>query len=397
MTAPPNLAEDISKHSDDDEVSLFNLLIALSKQWKLILGLPLFAAIISIVYSLSLNPIYTADIRLLPPQGSQSASALLGQLGGVGAMLGAGLKGSNDVYVAMLKSRTLADKLIQRFGLIKRYGIDEVHPSDAYIALKGVTNVTVAKDGLILIEVDDQDPKFAAELANAYADELDKLSGVLAVTEASQRRLFFERQFAQARDNLAKAEAEARQALLTGGLVRVEDQGSSLAAAATQLRSQILAKAVLIGGMRNFAADRNPDLQRAEQELDVLKRELTKIEGVSETKHTTSPPTGSGAESLRLLRIVKEQAYVVDLLAKQYEMAKIEEAKDSSILQVLDKAIEPTRKSKPKRAVIVLIWTTVAGFIALLLSFIRITIASTSSDPQRWGRFKAFKRRLVGR
>src|SRR5207244_1973604 len=138
-----------------------------------------------------------------------------------------------------------------------------------------------SKDGIIVINVDDKDPRRAAELANAYVDELVKLTTVLAVSEASQRRLFFERQLLMAKENLTAAEITARQGLAKGGLAQVDAQGRSMIDVTARLRAQISAKEVQIGSMRTFAADRNPELQRAQQELEALKRELANVEGVS--------------------------------------------------------------------------------------------------------------------
>ena len=399
MTEPSNLTEGESTDGDD-EISLLDLLIVLAKHKKLILGLPFVVAVIVAGYSLLLPNIYTGTTKILPPQQSQSASsAMLAQLGGVASLLGgaAGLKGPNDVYVAMLKSRTVADNLIQRFGLVKLYEIDIKHPSDAYTRLAGVTNITSGKDGIITIEVDNNDPKRAADLANAYVDELLKFTNVLAVTEASQRRLFFERQLTQAKDNLANAEAAARQALQTGGLVKVDEQGRAMVEATARLRGQITVKEVQIGAMRTYAADRNPDLQLALQELESLKRELAKIEGAGGPKATTSDPSGQGTDSLRLLRDVKYHEVIFELLARQYELAKIDEAKDSAVVQVMDKAIEPDRKSKPKRAIMVLISVLVAEIAGILWAFLREALAKAGSDPLQAARLQAFKRYIAWR
>src|SRR6266571_8569295 len=197
--------------SADDEVSLLDLLIVLAKHKRLVLGLPLVVAIAAAIVSLLLPNIYTGTTRILPPQQSASAAtALLNQLGGAaGVLTGAtggalGLRNPNDLYVGMLKSRTVADNLIARFDLAKVY--DENRLSDARKYLQKQTTIVAGRDGIITIEVDDRDPKRAAELTNAYVDELMKLTKVLAVTEASQRRLFFERQLLQAKDNLTAAE-----------------------------------------------------------------------------------------------------------------------------------------------------------------------------------------------
>jgi len=395
MTEPSNLPDN-QLTGDDDEISLLDLLVVLAKYKLLILGLPFVVAVIAAGYSLTLPNIYTANTKILPPQQGQStASAMLAQLGGIAGLVGGAGKNPNDVYIAMLKSRAVADNMIQRFGLMKLWGIDIKHPSDAYNVLAGVTKITSEKDGTITIEVDDKDPKRAAELANAYIDELVKFTSVLAVTEASQRRLFFERQFAVAKDNLSNAEAAARQALQTGGLVKVDDQGRAMVEVTARLRGQITVKEVQIGAMRTFAADRNPDLQLAQQELESMKRELAKMEGAGGAKATANGLNGQGTDSLRLLRDVKYHEVIFDLLAKQYELAKIDEAKDSSVIQVMDKAIEPDRKSKPKRSLIVQSYALAALFICILWAFVREGMAKVKADPQQASRLLDLKRYLA--
>src|SRR5713226_7909783 len=288
QSKPEDLQETSTSQSppDDDEVSLLDLLIVLAKHKRLVLGVPFVVAIAAVIISLLMPNIYTGTTRILPPQQSASAaSALLSQLGGaVGGLAGAaggalGIRSPNDLYVGMLKSRTVADNLISRFELGKVY--DEVRLSDARKRLEKETAIVAGRDGIITIEVDDKDPKRAAELANAYVDELMKLTKVLAVTEAAQRRLFFERQLLQAKDNLTAAEIAARQGLQKGGLAQVDAQGRSMIEVTARLRAQISVKEVQIGSMRTFAAEGNPELQRTQEELQALKRELVRIEGSS--------------------------------------------------------------------------------------------------------------------
>ena len=267
---------------DEDEVGIMDFLVILAKHKALILVVPFIVAVIAAGYSLRLPNTFTANTKLLPPQ-SQSAS-LAQQIGGLagfaGLIGGAPGKGAGDLYVAMLKSRAVADNLIQRFGLMKQWEINAEHPGDAYGKLEGVTTILTGKDGTISIEVSDVDPKQAADIANAYVEELLKLTSVIAVTEASKRRLFFERQLAQAKENLSKAENSARQGLQGGGgLVKVDEQGRAMVEVTARLRGQITVKQVQIGAMRAFAADRNPDLLAAQQELESLKSELAKAEG----------------------------------------------------------------------------------------------------------------------
>jgi len=387
-----------------DEVSLLDLLIVLAKHKRIVLGAPFVAGIVAAIVSLLMPNIYTAATRILPPQQSASAaSALLNQLGGVlGGLGGAaggslGVRNPNDLYVGMLKSRTVADSLISRFELGEVYEKDFL--SDTRKRLERETTIVAGKDGIITIEVDDKDPKRAAELANAYAEELVKLTQVLAVTEASQRRLFFERQLVQAKDNLAAAEIVARQGLQKGGLAQVDAQGRSMIEVTARLRAQISSKEVQRDAMRTFAAEGNPELQRAQEELQALRRELSRIEGsspIGAAGKGDASGTG-GLDNLGRLRDLKYYEFLYEFLAKQYELAKIDEAKDATLIQVMDKAVEPDRRSKPMRTLIILLSMLIALLAGVLWALVRELMADASRDPQQAERLKTFKRYLAWR
>ena len=355
----------------EDEASLLDLLIVLAKHKRIVLGFPLAVGVVASVVCVLMPNVYTGTARILPPQQSASAAtALLNQLGGaLGGLTGAaggsfGIRNPSDLYVGMLKSRTVADNLINGFGLRKVY--DEDLLSSTRKRLENVTTITSGRDGIINIEVDDHDPKRAADMANAYVDELKKLTKVLAVTEASQRRLFFEQQLVQAKDNLTAAEIAARQGLQKGGLAQVDAQGRSMIEVTARLRAQISAKEVQLGAMRTFATEGNPELQRTQQELEALRHELGRIEGSSTLPATGKGDAsgGSGLDNLGRLRDVKYYEFLYEFLAKQFELAKIDEAKDATVIQVMDRAIVPDRKSKPRRSLIVLL----SAFLALCAS-----------------------------
>ncbi len=382
----------------EDDISLLDLLIVLVKHKRFVLGVPLVAAIAAVAYSLLLPNIYSGTTRILPPQQSASAaSALLNQLGGAfGGLAGAaggalGVRSPNDLYVGMLKSRTIADNLIARFDLNKIY--QQELQSNTRITLQGSTAISAGRDGIITIEVDDKNPGRAAELANAYVEELIKLTQVLAVTEASQRRLFFERQLLQVKDNLTAAEIAARQGLQKGGLAQVDAQGRSMIEVTARLRAQISVKEVQIGSMRTFAAEGNPELQRTQQELEALRRELGRIEGSSPAAAIGRGDASgsSGLDNLARLRDVKYYEFLYELLAKQYELAKIDEAKDATIIQVLDNAIVPDRKSKPKRTQIVLFYAFLAFLASILWVFVREAATRTKADPKQASRLDALR------
>jgi uncharacterized protein involved in exopolysaccharide biosynthesis len=349
--------------------------------------------VVSIFGSLLLPNIYTAATKVLPPQQTQSTSAVLAQLGSLASLAGgavSGVKNPNDLYVGMLKSRTVADNLIQRFDLNKLY--EQKFQSETRRRLAAATMIVSGKDGIITIEVDDKDPKRAADLANGYMDELFKLTKVLAVTEASQRRLFFERQLEQAKESLARAEASTRLALQKGGLVMVEGQGRVMAETSARLRAEITVKEIQIGAMRTFASEQNPELQRTQQQMEMLKRELARTEGTAGSRSSSSAESNvKGIENLRLLRELKYNEVTYELLARQYEIAKIDEAKDSAIIQVMDKAIEPDRKSKPKRSLIVLLATLVAVVLAVFFVLVLEAIKRSAADPRQFEKLARLK------
>jgi tyrosine-protein kinase Etk/Wzc len=384
-----------SQMSDADSIDILDLLIGASKHKKLIFGFTTTVATAAIVITLLMPPIYTGSTKILPPQNQSAASGVLAQLGGLAGLAGGAIKSPTEIYVSMLKSRTVADSLISRFELLNLY--KAVYPSQAREQLAEVTTILAGKDAIITIEVDDKDPKRAAALANGYVEELLKLTQVLAVTDASQRRLFFERQYAQARDNLANAEEAARHALQQGGLVKVDEQGRGMIETTARLRAQITMKEVQIGAMRTYASDQNADLRATQQELEALRRELAKVEGTgSDLAVAPGASSNRGVENLRLLRNVKYYEIIYELLGRQYELSKIDEAKESSVVQVLDRAIEPDRKSKPKRTLIVVVSTMAAFVISLLLAFVIEAITRSKSDPEA-GRKMAILRQYWAR
>jgi tyrosine-protein kinase Etk/Wzc len=226
VPAPPG--EDLSAKPRSDTTSaagsltLVRLGIIIAKHKRLVFGLPMLAVLLvtPVVFTRPLT--YTATTRVLPPLQSQSlASDLLGQ---VGALAGLGMQDPSEVYVGMLKSRTVADNLIKRFDLKNLY--EEATYEETRSALADRTWIAAGqRDHIITVDVDDHDPKRAADLANAYAEELQKLTQILAVTEASQRRLFFEKQLTVAKEGLAAAETALKKTQESTGLIKLDDQG----------------------------------------------------------------------------------------------------------------------------------------------------------------------------
>ena len=362
----------------DDEISLLDILIVLAKHKKLVIGFPLVVAVVTALVTLLLPNIYTATARILPPQQNQSsAMALLAQLGGVASTLGAsslGIKNPSDLYVGMLKSRTIADALIERFKLRELYDKDTL--VDTRKKLEGVSDISAGKDGIISIAVDDKDPKRAAAMANAYVEQLDKLTQNLALTDAAQRRLFFGRQLKATKEDLANAEVELRKTQEATGLIQPDEQGKAIITAIATLQAGVIQKEAEIAGMGSFATSQNPDYVKARDQLTSLKSQLADMQ----KKHNVNldgsvmMSTGNipqaGLDYVRKLREVKYQEQLFQLLVQQYELAKMDEAKDAAIIQVVDRAVAPDRKSKPRRALVTLLAGLFALFFGAFLAFL---------------------------
>jgi uncharacterized protein involved in exopolysaccharide biosynthesis len=318
-------------------------------------------------------------------------------LGGLAGLAGgaAGIKAPNELHIGMLKSRTVADKMIARFNLQKKYEAKTMEATRKTLA--GATEIKSGKDGFITIEYSNKDPKLAASIANAYVEELDKLNNTLAITESSRKRLFFEKQVKATRDNLVAAELGMKQTQERTGLIQPEAQGQAIIMAASNLRAQVTAAEVKLQSMGSFATPQNPDYQKLQQNLTSLRAQLAKVQGSSQQgRGDIMVPTGklpeTGLEYLRKMRELKYQETLFELLSKQFEMAKIEEAKEAALIQVVDKALVPEQKSKPKRSMIVILATLMAFFIGLLMAFVREARERASQDPASAERINLMRR-----
>lgn len=351
-------------------LGLMELVIVLAKRKKQVLGLPIAATVIAAGVSLALPDMFRATTTLLPPQQPQpSAAALLSQLGGVAGMAGVpALKNPNDLYVGMLKSRTVADKLIEQFKLKQLYETES--QEKARKLLDEQTIIAPSKEGLIKIEVLVQDKQLAARLANAYVAELLNLTRSLSVTEAGQRRLFFEQQLERSKNALTTAEIALKRALDQRGVISVDAESHAVVETAARVKAQISAKEIQISSMRAFVTENNPDFKRANEELASLRAELFRLENGRSKPEGSANTTEAGLENIKLLRDVSYHKMLFELLAKQYEAARLDEAKDPSIIQVLDRAVEPEKKFRPRRTLIVIttfVLTLICSvFLALL-------------------------------
>lgn len=385
---------------DDRDISLLDLLTVIARHRFQIVKIALCITLVGVIVSLLLPLRYTAITSILPPQQSSSAGAsLLAQLGGLSSAAPLGsmsmaLRNPNELQIGMLKSRSVEDAVLDRFHLLERYHAK--FKADGRKRLESVVDIDgTSKDGLIRISVTDRDPKFAAEMANGYIEEFKRFSGTLAVTEASQRRLFFEQQLGQTKDNLASAEEDLKRTEQRTGLVQLDSQARATIQLVADLRAQIAVKESQIAAMRSYSTGENPNLQIAEQELAGLRAQAAKIGAASENATNGLILRGnlqeSSLEYIRKLRDVKYYETIFDLLARQYEAAKVDEAKQGAIIQVVDRAVVPERRSSPKRTLIVLGAVVFGLFLGIAWAFTSDGLNRLSSDPVEGQRLAALR------
>jgi uncharacterized protein involved in exopolysaccharide biosynthesis len=295
------------------------------------------------------------------------------------------LKDPNAVYLGLLRSRPVADAIINQLGLTKVY-----HSRDMTAArkkLKDNTEITSEKSTLISISVTDGDKKRAADIANGYAEQLRVLSKSLSFTEASQRRLFFEEQLKSQKEVLIKTEEAFQQVQQTKGLVHLEAQANVIIGSLAALHNQIAAKEVELQVLRSYSTEHNPEVQLAERELSIMRDEAAQME-----QH--SQPTGysdmglkdvpkAGLDYIRAERELLYQQNLFDLLLKQYEAARLDEAKEAAVIQVVEQAIAPDRRSAPKRMEILMFSPLIGLLLGCVLAQLLHWLETELSNPKQ--------------
>jgi len=376
-----------SSPQDDDEISLLDLLQVIADNLRLLILGPLAAGLLALAITFAIPPTFTASTSFMPPQQQQSgAAAMLSSLGALGGLAGAasGLKNPADQYVAFMKSRSVLDAMVDRFKLTDRY--ESKFREDARKTLETGSVIAGGKDGLISVDVDDKDPQFAAHLANAYVEELGKLLNRLAVTEAQQRRLFFEKQLTAAKDNLVKSE----QALKASGVNSSALKASPTAAVEglARLKAGITVQEVKLASMRGYLTETAPDFKQAQTELAAMRVQMARAE--SEEPAATGNK-GADSDYISKYREYKYHETLFELFAKQYEMARVDESREGAVIQVVDAAQAPEKKSKPKKAMIALMTTLATGFALLLFIFIRQAWRNAATNPETAAKLAALR------
>jgi uncharacterized protein involved in exopolysaccharide biosynthesis len=388
---------------EEDAISLIDLLVVFAKHKKKILLLPLLVGGIVAGYSLTVPEIFTAQTTLIPSDQKQSsAMAMLNQLGPLAGLAGGSGGGSQrEVLVTMIKSRRILDKIIAKHNLQTQDG-EKVTMEAARKSLGGITTTSVGrKDGVMTISVEDESPEKAAKIANDFVRELESLSQELALTEASQRRVFLEKQMTNAFGNLQNAEEGLKSSQEKSGLIQLDAQGKAIIEGIAQLQAQIAAQEVALGALRLSSTEENPEVQRLLAAIQQMRSQLVRMEqgqpsqsATNSVMLSTSNVPAAGLEYLRRLRKLKYAETIHQLLAQQYQMAKVDEARDAPLLQVLDAAIAPEKRTSPKRTQMVLMAVVASGFAMCLLAFMLEAKRQAEDDPEQAGKMATLRQSL---
>lgn len=328
----------------------------------LVVFAPLVAGLIALGIAFKLPSVYVAETVFMPPQQSQSSgAAALASLGALSALAGAGgaLRTPADQYVALMQSATVTNRIIEQFDLIKVYDVEML--SDARKVLAKKARFAVGKkDGLISIEVEDRVPQRAADIANRYVEELRRMTASLAVTEAQQRRVFFERHLDLTRTRLAEAQRALQASGFSQGALNSEPR--SAAEGYARLRAQLQAAEVRMQALRDSLADDTPEVRQQAALIGALRTQVAQLESANR---------GSGsADYVSRYRDYKYQETLFELYARQFELARVDESREGSLIQVVDFATPPERRTWPRRAATAIVTTLISG--VLLVAYLAL-------------------------
>jgi uncharacterized protein involved in exopolysaccharide biosynthesis len=392
----------------EDEIKLTDLLLVLLRRKKFIVMCVSAVILVSVTVSLSLPFVYTATARILPPQESGSAAQSLfsqasGAIGGLAGVFVSG-KTTSDLYVGIMGSHAVADILIDRFNLKEYY--KSRYKSDLYKILSGITKISVdRKTQIISISVDDKDPERAADMANAYVEALDQINRKLNSTEGHRKRVFLENRMKKVMEDLSRAEIELKAFQEKHRLVAIGEQARVAIEGAAKIKGEIIASETELEVLKEFGTEKQREAIMLKSKIAELGKQLAKIETGNQekgkandgNKHEENPDfhipfkelPELGMQLARLTREAKIQEKVFELLTSQFEMAKIEEAKDMNTVQFLDRAFPPDQRSSPRRTVIVILSTVVAFFFAVFFSFVLEYVDRIKrEEPERYNQLR---------
>ncbi len=382
MSADPRDVREIEGARRDDELGLLDMASMVWRRWRLVVAVCAVAAIVTFAVSKLMPKFYESTATVVAPKEGGGNSLLSGlaaygliqQVPGLSIPTLPSFTPNRDLLVGVLKSRTIGQAIVDKFGLRARYRARYL--DDAITELKNATTISVSREGVISVRVEDRDPTLAAAMANHYVELLDQFVGQYGTGEAGRQKTFLTGQLARARVDLDSAEQALRRFQEQNRAIVLQEQTKGAIEAAARLKGEIMAAQVQLQVMRNFATDANPEIIAIRRRIEEMNRQLAQMQyGEAPARQADGRDRGDftvpfarvpvvGLELVRMTRDVKIQEVLVTLLTQQLEQARIAEARDTPVVQSLDRAVPAERHSRP-RAVLN---AGLAGVAALVVS-----------------------------
>ena len=367
------------------------LLIFAERKWVIILW-ALAGLVVAIIAIFRAPVLYKAEATIMPPQQEQSSAALLSLLGALTAFAGnaIGLKSPADLYIAILQTHLVADNMVDRFHLMDAYKIPD--RDGAAATLQSHSKFVANKDGLMQITVEDTDPKRAAALVNGYAEELFNQNNRLAIGSATQRRRFFQQQLSEEKDHLADAEIALKLTQQNTGVLQLGGQAENIIGQEAGLNANITSHEVQIGALLSSSTEQNPDVIRLRTELKELRDQLSKIQhGKNGQMLSLREFPAVGMDYIRKERDLQYHQTLYDLLERQLEAARIDEAKASPTVQMIDPPQVPKAKSWPKPFLFIIIGLVVGTMFGFMRVVVIYLYNYAETDPGLRDRYAQVK------
>lgn len=398
------------------ELSLLRLLLVLAKHKGLILKMTIGFALIAGIISIFMTPIYRVETRLIPPQVNSFPVEIVtnGRARAEANSRLYALNTTGEMITEVFRSKIVLDRIIDRFNLANqvqksRFSFLEKfnfpgkkHDSSRSSSRKDLLgDMSISLNELsqiITLRFEDEDPELAADIANAFAEEVQKTLQTMAMKQFSRERIFIEEQLKNAQLDLIKAENSLKDYQKTSGIVDVDEQTSYLMQTLSRVQSQLSATEIELASARSYATRKNPAIKRLEAQKQQLQKQLLSLEAKTSTNDFQNPSIAefseAGMDYLRKLRDVRFHETLYNILLEQYESARIAEAKEPATLQVLDSATTPESPVRPDRKLIILLAGFLGFCLAFLTSLVMEYLENASSDPEQMATLQLLKTNL---
>lgn len=337
--------------------------------------------VVSVIVSLLLPKTYISTARILPPQQDSGVSSLVaaqlpGSLGGIAAGF-LGLQSPADLWVGILNSQNVKDAIIKRFDLRAEYGTDNIEDTRKELGKNLI--IEKSREEIISVRVEDRDAAKAAEMANAFVEELNRVNVSSVMNNGKRMRIFVEKRLNEAKRELSAIEEKLQTFQEQKKTVKLDDQSTAIISAIGTLKGEQIAKEVELKTLRSYASSTNPRVEILSAEIGAIKGQLRSLTDGGGKDNGFFIPVSKmpslAVEYARLLRDAKIHETLFELLTQQYEVAKIQEVKDSPTVQVLDTGKVAEKKFRPRRSLIVGLSTFIAIVLFVFGAFFREYLA----------------------